>query len=101
MDRVTLYMHKIHTIHGRNPISMVCHPNPQELHHFISEILTCCVYCVQAASCAAKLTDYRIDLVVSSPFARCLETSAQILVQLGLDLDHLIVDGQVSEVLSL
>lgn len=41
---------------------------------------------------------YNIDYVVTSPFLRCLQTSAEILVGLGLDLDHLIVDGQFSEV---
>ena len=44
------------------------------------------------------LVPYNIDYIVTSPFLRCLQTSAEILVALGLDLDHLIVDGQMSEV---
>lgn len=41
---------------------------------------------------------YNIDYVVTSPFLKCLRTSAEILVGLGLDLDHLIIDEQFSEV---
>lgn len=52
----------------------------------------------QAASVISVLAPYNIDYIVTSPFLRCLQTSAEILVGLGLDLDHLIVDGQFSEI---
>lgn len=52
----------------------------------------------QAASVVSLIQGLNIDYIVSSPFLRCLQTSAELLVGLGLDLDHLIIDGSFSEI---
>eukprot|EP00210_Caulerpa_lentillifera_P008513 g8120.t1 len=52
----------------------------------------------QAASIVSLLGVFSIDYIISSPFLRCLQTSAEVLVGLGLDLDHLIIDGSFSEI---
>eukprot|EP00210_Caulerpa_lentillifera_P003556 g3392.t1 len=52
----------------------------------------------QAASVVSLIGSFNIDYIVSSPFLRCLQTSAEVLVGLGLDLDHLIIDGSLSEI---
>lgn len=52
----------------------------------------------QAASIVSVIGGFKIDYIISSPFLRCLQTSAEVLVSLGLDLDHLIIDGAFSEV---
>ena len=53
----------------------------------------------QAKSVALELKDLQFDYVISSPFLRCLQTSAQILSQLDLTLDHFIIDCQLGEVM--
>ncbi|CAD7701715.1 unnamed protein product [Ostreobium quekettii] len=54
----------------------------------------------QAREVAASLRGLQFDYVVSSPFQRCLQTSAQILPQLGLSLDQLLINCQIGEVFS-
>lgn len=52
----------------------------------------------QAASIVSVIGGFNIDYIISSPFLRCLQTSSEVLVSLGLDLDHLIIDGAFSEI---
>jgi broad specificity phosphatase PhoE len=52
----------------------------------------------QAADVASKLVGFSVDCVVSSPFRRCLQTSAGVVKQLGLQQGQWLVDWQLSEV---
>jgi hypothetical protein len=47
---------------------------------------------------ASRLRGVSIDLVVSSPFKRCLQTAAEIVAQLGLPQGRWLVDWGLSEV---
>lgn len=55
---------------------------------------------IQAASSAAEVRDFNVDYIITSPFHRCLETSAQVLVGLGMNLDKLVVDCEMCEILN-
>lgn len=53
----------------------------------------------QAAEAAGKLAGLTVDYVISSPFKRCLQTSAGIVRNLpGLPQGHWLVDWQLAEV---
>jgi broad specificity phosphatase PhoE len=52
----------------------------------------------QANDVASKLEGYTVDYVISSPFRRCLQTSAGVVKQLGLQQGQWLVDWQLSEV---
>ncbi|KAF6254389.1 histidine phosphatase superfamily [Scenedesmus sp. NREL 46B-D3] len=53
---------------------------------------------VQANEVASQLEGFTVDYVISSPFRRCLQTSAGVVRQLGLKQGQWLVDGQLSEV---
>jgi broad specificity phosphatase PhoE len=53
---------------------------------------------LQANEVASKLAGFSVDYVVSSPFRRCLQTSAGVVKQLGLQQGQWLVDWQLSEV---
>lgn len=53
---------------------------------------------MQAHKVASSVNSFRFDYLVTSPYQRCLQTSAQILSQLGLTLDNLLIDYQIGEV---
>lgn len=53
---------------------------------------------VQANDVASKLGGHTIDVVITSPFRRCLQTSAGVVKQLGLQQGQWLVDWQLSEV---
>jgi broad specificity phosphatase PhoE len=52
----------------------------------------------QANDVASKLGGYAVDFVISSPFRRCLQTSAGVVKRLGLQQGQWLVDWQLSEV---
>ncbi|KAI8465994.1 MAG: histidine phosphatase superfamily [Monoraphidium minutum] len=52
----------------------------------------------QAREAAAAMRDLGIDLVVTSPFKRCLQTSAEIVAELGLPQGAWLVDWGLSEI---
>jgi broad specificity phosphatase PhoE len=53
---------------------------------------------LQANEVASKLDGFSVDYVISSPFRRCLQTSAGVVKQLGLQQGQWLVDWQLSEV---
>jgi hypothetical protein len=54
---------------------------------------------LQAAEAASKLVGLTVDYVISSPFKRCLQTSAGLVRNLqGLQDGHWLVDWQLGEV---
>eukprot|EP00879_Flechtneria_rotunda_P015311 GHRR01016005.1.p1 GENE.GHRR01016005.1~~GHRR01016005.1.p1 ORF type:complete len:322 (+),score=98.43 GHRR01016005.1:3358-4323(+) len=53
---------------------------------------------VEAAAAAAKIGDLLVDYVISSPFKRCLQTSAGVVAGLGLSTGQWLVDWQLAEV---
>lgn len=54
---------------------------------------------LQAAEAASKLVGLTVDYVISSPFKRCLQTSAGLVKSLpGLQEGHWLVDWQLGEV---
>jgi broad specificity phosphatase PhoE len=60
--------------------------------------LTSAVF-LQAAEAASKLVGLTVDYVISSPFKRCLQTSAGAVRNLlGLQQGHWLVDWQLAEV---
>jgi broad specificity phosphatase PhoE len=55
--------------------------------------------CLQAAEAASKLIGYTVDYVITSPFKRCLQTSAGAVRRLpDLPAGHWLVDWQLAEV---
>jgi hypothetical protein len=58
-----------------------------------------CAVFLQAAEVASKLVGLTVDYVISSPFKRCLQTSAGAVRSLsGLQAGHWLVDWQLAEV---
>jgi isoleucyl-tRNA synthetase len=51
----------------------------------------------QVATAAAALKDSRIDMIITSPFKRTLETSSLIAAHLGLTEENIIIDGRLGE----